>query len=103
MRSGRERRDTPGEDIATLTGRLRGVLMARQYILMDFDVPAENLEAAVKIAPGFEAPTVTSLHGSDWSAVRVMVPRVEMNHVMDELYGAGARAIIVTELLACRV
>ncbi len=97
------RPDTPGEAIATLTGRLRGVLMARQYILMDFDVPAENLEAAVKIAPGFEAPTVTPLHGSEWSAVRVMVPRVEMNQVMDALYGAGARAIIVTELLACRL
>ncbi len=95
--------DAPEDRISTLTGRLRGVLMARQYVLMDYDVPASALEAACAITPGFEAPTVTPLHGSDWSAVRVMVPRVEMNHVMDDLYAAGARAILVTELLAVRV
>jgi len=90
-------------DIAKLTGRLRGVLMARQYVLMDYDVPSDKLEAAIAVSPGFEAPTVTPLHGSDWHAVRVMVPRAEMNHVMDDLYAVGARAILTTELLAVRV
>jgi len=89
--------------VAVLTARLRGVLMARQYVLVDYDVPNAFLEAAIAITPGFEAPTVTPLHGSDWQAVRVMVPRVEMNHVMDALYAAGARAILTTELLAVRV
>jgi len=93
----------PEADVAVLAARLRGVLMARQYILMDYDVPGDKLEDAVKITPGFEAPTVTPLHGSDWQAVRVMVPRTEMNHVMDALYAAGARAILTTELLAVRV
>ncbi|WP_291377842.1 ATP phosphoribosyltransferase [Demequina sp.] len=93
----------PDADVAVLAARLRGVLMARQYVLMDYDVPADKLEEAVKITPGFEAPTVTPLHGSDWLAVRVMVPRTEMNHVMDALYAAGARAILTTELLAVRV
>lgn len=92
----------PESDIAVLTARLRGVLMARQYVLMDYDVPADALEAAVAITPGYEAPTVTPLHGSTWSAVRAMVPRFEMNHVMDDLYAVGARAIITTELLAVR-
>ena len=72
-------------------------------MLVDYDVPADRLEAAVAITPGYEAPTVTALHDSEWSAVRALVPRGEMNHVMDELYAAGARAILVTELLACRV
>lgn len=89
--------------VAVLTARLRGVLMARQYVLVDYDVPSAFLEDAIAITPGFEAPTVTPLHGSDWHAVRVMVPRVEMNHVMDALYAAGARAILTTELLAVRV
>lgn len=93
----------PDADVAVLAARLRGVLMARQYILMDYDVPGDKLEDAVAITPGFEAPTVTPLHGSDWLAVRVMVPRVEMNHVMDALYAVGARAILTTELLAVRV
>ncbi|NYI41392.1 ATP phosphoribosyltransferase [Demequina lutea] len=89
--------------VAVLTARLRGVLMARQYVLVDYDVPSAFLEDAIAITPGFEAPTVTPLHGSDWHAVRVMVPRIEMNHVMDALYAAGARAILTTELLAVRV
>jgi len=93
----------PDADVAVLAARLRGVLMARQYILMDYDVPGDKLDAAVKITPGFEAPTVTPLHDSDWHAVRVMVPRTEMNNVMDALYAAGARAILTTELLAVRV
>jgi len=95
--------DVAEETVAVLAARLRGVLMARQYVLMDYDVPSDRLEAAVKITPGFEAPTVTPLHGSDWQAVRVMVPRSEMNQVMDELYKVGARAILTTELLAVRV
>lgn len=89
--------------VSVLTARLRGVLMGRQYVLMDYDVPNEHLQAVCAITPGFEAPTVTPLHDSDWHAVRVMVPRVEMNHVMDSLYAAGARAIITTELLNVRV
>jgi ATP phosphoribosyltransferase len=93
----------PEADVAVLAARLRGVLMAHQYVLMDYDVPAYKLEEAVKITPGFEAPTVTPLHGSEWQAVRVMVPRTEMNHVMDALYAAGARAILTTELLAVRI
>ena len=93
----------PDADVAVLAARLRGVLMARQYVLMDYDVPGDKLEDAVRITPGFEAPTVTPLHGSDWLAVRVMVPRTEMNHVMDALYAAGARAILTAELLAVRV
>lgn len=88
---------------AVLAARLRGVLMARQYVLMDYDVPNEHLEAAIAVTPGFEAPTVTPLHGSDWHAVRVMVPRSEMNHVMDDLHAVGARAILTTELLAVRI
>jgi len=93
----------PEADVAVLAARLRGVLMAHQYVLMDYDVPAYKLEEAVMITPGFEAPTVTPLHGSEWLAVRVMVPRTEMNHVMDALYATGARAILTTELLAVRI
>ncbi len=93
----------PEEQISVLAARLRGVLMARQFVLVDYDVPGDKLEAAIAVTPGFEAPTVTPLHGSNWQAVRVMVPRVEMNQIMDQLYAVGARAILTTELLAVRV
>ncbi len=95
--------DVTDEKLAVLTGRLRGVLMARQFVLVDYDVPNDRLDATVAVTSGAEAPTVTPLHGKDWHAVRVMVPRAEMNQIMDRLYAAGARAILSTELLAVRV
>jgi ATP phosphoribosyltransferase len=89
--------------IGVLVRRLQGVLVARQYVLMDYDVRNELVEEAAKIAPGFESPTVSPLHDRQWCAVRVMVPRSETNRVMDELYDLGARAILVTSIHACRI
>jgi ATP phosphoribosyltransferase len=79
------------------------VLVARQYVLLDYDVPLEHLERATAAAPGFESPTVSPLHDPEWVAVRVMIPRVDMNHVMDELYSLGARAILVSAIHAARL
>ncbi|GAA1057175.1 ATP phosphoribosyltransferase [Agromyces luteolus] len=87
----------------TLVRRLQGVLVARQYVLVDYDVPVEKLEAATAAAPGFESPTVSPLHDPEWVAVRVMIPRVETNHVMDALYELGARAILVSAIHAARL
>ena len=86
-----------------LTRRLQGVLTAREYVLMDYDVPLELVEQAVAITPGLESPTVSPLHNGEWAAVRAMVPRNQTNRVMDALYDVGARAILVTSILACRI
>ncbi|BDZ52966.1 hypothetical protein GCM10025870_34100 [Agromyces marinus] len=96
--SGNERTGT-----ATLVRRLSGVLVARQYVMLDYDVPVSALEAATAAAPGFESPTVSPLHDKDWAAVRVMIRRTDMNHVMDELYALGARAILVSAIHAARL
>jgi ATP phosphoribosyltransferase len=87
----------------TLTRRLQGVLVAQQYVLMDYDVPVDRVERAIAITPGLESPTVSPLHNRDWSAVRAMVPRAQMNRMMDDLYDVGARAILVTSIHACRL
>ncbi|MDN5558747.1 MAG: ATP phosphoribosyltransferase [Ruaniaceae bacterium] len=87
----------------TLQRRIHGVMVARTFVLMDFDVPAQHLDAAVAVAPGFEAPTVSPLHDSTWFAVRVLIPREQTNSVMDRLYEIGARAILVTSIHACRI
>ncbi|SPT54023.1 ATP phosphoribosyltransferase [Actinomyces bovis] len=94
-------RDEPA--LATLVRRLEGVLRARSYVLVDYDVPKELLEQASALTPGIESPTVSPLHNPQWVAVRAMVPRKDMNRVMDELYELGARAILVSSLLACRL
>ncbi|MEN9752160.1 MAG: hypothetical protein RLZZ600_1207 [Actinomycetota bacterium] len=87
----------------TLLRRLQGVLVARQYVLMDYDVPRSLLEAACAVAPGIESPTVSPLHDPEWVAVRVMVPRKDTNQVMDALYDLGARAILVSSIHAARL
>lgn len=95
---------TPGlPGITTLQRRLHGVLVARQYVLIDYDVPVNLLEAASAITPGIESPTVSPLHDPEWVAVRAMVPRADTNHVMDELYELGARAILVSSIHAARL
>jgi len=93
--------DTAG--LQTLRRRIQGVMVAHQYVLMDYDLPAELVEQASSITPGFESPTVSPLRDTGWVAVRVMVPRAETNHVMDELYSLGARAILVSSIHAARI
>ena len=93
--------EKPG--IATLLRRLQGVLVARQYVLMDYDIPADLLDDACLLAPGIESPTVSSLHDPDWVAVRVMIPRLNTNHVMDALYELGARAILISSIHNARL
>ena len=89
--------------LVTLVRRLEGVLRARSYVLVDYDVPMSRLHLAAALTPGIESPTVSPLQNPDWVAVRAMVPRAYVNRVMDELYEVGARAILVSSLLACRL
>ena len=93
--------DLPG--ITTLQRRLQGVLVARQYVLMDYDLPIALIEPASAITPGLESPTVSPLRDREWVAVRVMVPREDTNQVMDRLYELGARAILVSPIHAARI
>nr|WP_218860757.1 ATP phosphoribosyltransferase [Petropleomorpha daqingensis] len=89
--------------VAQLRRRLRGVLVARQYVLLDYDCPNELLEKATALTPGLEGPTVSPLQTPGWSAVRAMVPQGETNRVMDDLWELGARAILVTKIHASRI
>ncbi|MDP3207680.1 MAG: ATP phosphoribosyltransferase, partial [Rhodoglobus sp.] len=89
--------------ISTLQRRLQGVLVARQYVLVDYDVRVALVDAATAITPGLESPTVSPLHDPEWVAVRAMVRKVDANHVMDALYEVGARAILVSAIHAARI
>ncbi|MCU1572441.1 MAG: phosphoribosyltransferase [Micrococcaceae bacterium] len=86
-----------------LLRRLQGVLVARQYVLMDYDIRKDLVEDASTLTPGLESPTVSPLRDSDWVAVRAMVPKKDTNRIMDELYELGARAILVSSIHACRI
>jgi ATP phosphoribosyltransferase len=86
-----------------LLRRLQGVLVARQYVMMDYDIRKDLVDAAAALTPGLESPTVSPLRDSDWVAVRSMVKRNKTNRIMDELYELGARAILVSTIHACRI
>ncbi|QDP98868.1 ATP phosphoribosyltransferase [Microlunatus elymi] len=86
-----------------LVRRLNGVLIARTYVMMDYDVDQDHLDQACELTPGFEAPTVSPLARQGWFAVRAMVRRKQAQQVMDDLWEAGARAILVTDIAASRL
>jgi ATP phosphoribosyltransferase len=93
--------DLPG--IETLRRRLHGVWVAKQYVLMDYDLPQALIDEASRITPGLESPTVSPLRDPAWVAVRAMVPKNDANLVMDQLYALGARAILVSAIHAARI
>ena len=92
---------TPAVD--TFVRRLHSVMVARAYVLVDYDIPTAQVEVACAITPGIESPTVSPLHDATWSAVRAMVPAADVQTVMDSLYELGARGILVTNIHACRL
>ena len=96
------RGDDPDKS-AQLIRRLQGVLVARSYVMLAYDVRADLLDKATALTPGIESPTVSPLHREGWVAVQAMVGRGEMHRVMDELYDLGARAILVTDISNCRL
>jgi len=89
--------------VDTLIRRLEGVLVARAYVLVDYDIKKTDLVAACAVTPGIESPTISELADPTWSAVRAMVLKHDVHGIMDTLYQLGARGIIVTDIHACRL
>lgn len=86
-----------------LRRRLEGVLIARQYVLIDYNIEQDKLKVATELTPGLESPTISPLSREGWVAVRSMVPRKAVNRVMDRLYDVGGRGILVTAIQAARL
>jgi ATP phosphoribosyltransferase len=91
------------EGIDRLLRRLRGVLVARKFVMVEYDLEESRLSEAIEIAGGIESPTVSPLRDPGWVAVRVMIPADDANDVMDQLADIGARAILVTAIHAARL
>ncbi|MBX7106848.1 MAG: ATP phosphoribosyltransferase [Gemmataceae bacterium] len=83
--------------------RLEGVVIARGWSLLEYNIPREKLSEAEKIAPGFNSPTVNSLEDPAWCAVQVMVRRKDVIAVMEKLESLGASAILETQITNCRL
>jgi len=86
-----------------LMARMKGVIVAASYVMVEYDIPRKALEAACRLTPGIESPTIAPLSNPDWVAVKAMIRKGEVNNIMDELYAIGARGIFITEIRACRI
>lgn len=95
-------RELTVEDEIVLS-RIRGILTAHNFVMLDYNVSRDNLQSAVDITPGLTGPTVSPLQRENWVAVRAMVPRKEANLLMDRLAAAGAEAILASELKIARI
>lgn len=96
-------RSEVGSSVGTMISRLQGVILARGYVVVEYDIPTPLVDEASAITPGLESPTVSPLRDHTWVAVRAMVPRADMHRVMDELCELGARGVLVTDIHACRL
>lgn len=85
-----------------LAARVQGVVFGQQYLMLDYDCPRTVLAQATEITPGLESPTIAPLADPDWAAVRALVPRREVNAIMDRLAGIGAKAILASDVRFCR-
>lgn len=99
-RAGGEQTERIGRD--QLVARVQGVVLGQQYLMLDYDCPRAVLERATAITPGLESPTIAPLADPDWVAVRALVPRREVNAIMDDLASIGAKAILASDVRFCR-
>lgn len=85
-----------------LAARVQGVVFGQQYLMLDYDCPRTVLAQATEITPGLESPTIAPLADPQWVAVRALVPRRDVNAIMDRLAGIGAKAILASDVRFCR-
>ncbi|BBX08432.1 ATP phosphoribosyltransferase [Mycolicibacterium aichiense] len=85
-----------------LAARVQGVVFGQQYLMLDYDCPRSVLDRATEVTPGLESPTIAPLADPDWVAVRALVPRRDVNAIMDELAAIGAKAILASDIRFCR-
>lgn len=91
------------KDVDALVKRLRGIILARSYAMIEYDIPREALQKACAITPGIESPTIAPLSKEGWCAVKSMVKRDDINAIMDALQTVGAKGVIVTDIRTCRI
>ncbi len=99
-----QNRDRYNAEVADrVVRRLEGVVIARDYSLLEYNIPRTQLTAAEAITPGFKSPTVNALEDSEWCAVRAMVKRKNAIDIMERLEALGASAILETAIGNCRL
>lgn len=81
----------------------QAILVAREYVMVEYDIPETMLEMACVITPGIESPTVSPLSKKGWVAAKSMSKNRDVNRIMDSLTTIAAKGIIVTDIRTCRI
>lgn len=89
--------------VSKITSRLKGVIAAKKYVLLNYNIIRDNLREATKITPGRQAPTISPLDDGNWVEVQSMVVKEEVAEIMDKLEEIGARDIMLFKIDNCRV
>lgn len=95
--------DMKNAEVKIFCERLRGIITARKYMILEYDILKTSLEDACRITPGIESPTISPLNKEEWLAVKAMVPTDKVNLIMDQLKEIGAKGIIASKITACRL
>lgn len=99
----RSRKVAAKPEIAAFISRLKGIVVAREYVMVEYDAPEHLLEMACMVTPGIESPTIAPLSKKGWIAVKSMAPKNEINQIIDKLDALGAKGIIITDIRTCRI
>lgn len=91
------------QQVDTFIKRVQGIIVAREYAIVEYDILKTALERACILTPGIEAPTISPLSNDAWSAVKAMVRKKDINPIIDKLVDIGAKGIIVTDIRTCRI
>lgn len=91
------------KEAARFVQRLQGILVAREYVMIEYDVPKASIDQACELTAGIESPTVADLRDPEWCSVKAMIKNKSVNAKMDELSAIGAKGIIITEIKTCRL
>lgn len=90
-------------ELVVLKSRLEGKLLAMEYMMVEYDAPADKKDVACAITPGIESPTVTPLAKAGWFSVKAMVRKRESQKIMDELSKLGCKGILLTSIDSARI
>lgn len=90
-------------EVVTFMDRLKGIITARKYMMIEYDISRDRLAEACRITPGIESPTISPLNKEGWMAIKAMVQTDGVNQIMDQLKHLGAKGIIATQMSACRL
>ena len=99
----RPQESAPDGQTQRFLSRLRGILLARTYVMVEYACSKDSLDAACAITPGIESPTIAPLSRPGWVAVKAMAKKSAANRIMDKLEAIGAKGILIMDIRTCRI